>query len=302
MTVVVGDDGSRLLLGRAPSGSADRGSPREPLGPDEGDGRRRRRKRIGFFIAQTFPTVRSGARHLRQQALPEHGAEIRIQWPRSFWPGGGQTDRFVEFPRRIRRFPEPIDWGQPADARGDVSACLGSRSGRGDGAAHPVMGLKYKASRPRLRPGWTVGTAGTDGTEAMTIQTDLSRRHWPPTPKNLLIVDDGKAFLQKRLARAMELHAASRWRQPRRSRRASPRSMPEPALRRGRHAARRRQRARRGRAHLRKQRQAHTVVLTGYGNIATAVTAVKLGILRLSPQTADADGRCAPLLRFRRRA
>ena len=40
---------------------------------------------LGFFIAQTF-LARSGARvECRNKRFPEHGAEIRVQWPRALW-------------------------------------------------------------------------------------------------------------------------------------------------------------------------------------------------------------------------
>lgn len=86
VTVVVGDDGpgfSSSVLERL-------GEPwvttREPIGLDEaGRGETGGGLGLGFFIAQTF-LMRSGARVIcTNKRFPEHGAEIRIQWPRSFW-------------------------------------------------------------------------------------------------------------------------------------------------------------------------------------------------------------------------
>lgn len=45
---------------------------------------------LGFFIAQTF-LMRSGAKvACDNKPFPEHGAEIRIQWPRSLWMLAGE--------------------------------------------------------------------------------------------------------------------------------------------------------------------------------------------------------------------
>ncbi|MBV5265507.1 ActS/PrrB/RegB family redox-sensitive histidine kinase [Pinisolibacter aquiterrae] len=99
VTVVVGDDGpgfSSSVLERL-------GEPwvttREPLGPDEG-GREGAGGGLGlgFFIAQTF-LMRSGARvTCDNKHFPEHGAEIRIQWPRSFWRAEDEPIGSSNFP------------------------------------------------------------------------------------------------------------------------------------------------------------------------------------------------------------
>ncbi|NLH81910.1 MAG: ActS/PrrB/RegB family redox-sensitive histidine kinase [Phyllobacteriaceae bacterium] len=60
---------------------------REPLPPAEGEARDDTGGGLGlgFFIAQTF-LMRSGARvTCENKRFPEHGAVIRIQWPRSLW-------------------------------------------------------------------------------------------------------------------------------------------------------------------------------------------------------------------------
>ncbi len=118
--------------------------------------------------------------------------------------------------------------------------------------------------------------------------TDVSQALAADAEKSLLIVDDDKAFLQ-RLARAMELRgfevetastvAEGRARVDARS----------PAF------AVVDMRLADGNGldvveHLREKRpEARIVVLTGYGNIATAVSAVKLGATDYLSKPADAD-------------
>ena len=113
----------------------------------------------------------------------------------------------------------------------------------------------------------------------------------------LLIVDDDKPFLT-RLARAMEgrgfqVDTAESVEE------AVGKARDESAgLCGGRHAARRRQRARRGRRRsARSAKTAAPIILTGYGNIATAVTAVKLGAVDYLSKPADADDIYAALTR-----
>ena len=109
-----------------------------------------------------------------------------------------------------------------------------------------------------------------------------------PDDKSLLLVDDDKPFLT-RLARAMETRGFDvrmaesvaegvAHGQARRAR-----------LRGGRSPPRRRQRPRRDRGPAPARPEARAVVLTGYGNIATAVTAVKLGAIDYLAKPADAD-------------
>ena len=113
-------------------------------------------------------------------------------------------------------------------------------------------------------------------------------RGLPESERTLLIVDDDAPLCQ-RLARAMERRgfvvatADSVAAGSRRCDRASA------GFCRRRYAARRRQRARVVSA-LRKARPgARIVMLTGYGNIATAVAAVKAGAIDYLPKPADAD-------------
>ncbi len=126
--------------------------------------------------------------------------------------------------------------------------------------------------------------------------TDVSQALAADAEKSLLIVDDDKAFLQ-RLARAMELRgfevetastvAEGRARVDARS----------PAF------AVVDMRLADGNGldvveHLREKRpEARIVVLTGYGNIATAVSAVKLGATDYLSKPADADEVMRALLR-----
>jgi two-component system response regulator RegA len=130
----------------------------------------------------------------------------------------------------------------------------------------------------------------------VTIMTDVSQALAADAEKSLLIVDDDKAFLQ-RLARAMELRgfevetastvAEGRARVDARS----------PAF------AVVDMRLADGNGldvveHLREKRpEARIVVLTGYGNIATAVSAVKLGATDYLSKPADADEVMRALLR-----
>ena len=64
----------------------------------------------------------------------------------------------------------------------------------------------------------------------------------------------------------------------------------------GRHAARRRQRPRVIVALKQRRPEARAIILTGYGNIATAVNAVKIGAVDYLAKPADADDVVAALL------
>ena len=53
---------------------------------------------LGFFIAQTF-LVRSGARVLcANKPFPDHGAVIRVVWPRSRWAAPAEPIGSSNFP------------------------------------------------------------------------------------------------------------------------------------------------------------------------------------------------------------
>ena len=130
----------------------------------------------------------------------------------------------------------------------------------------------------------------------MTIQTDLSPALAADAEKSLLIVDDDKAFLQ-RLARAMELRGFEVETAASVAEGKSAVDARAPAF------AVVDMRLADGNGldvveHLRERRpEARTVVLTGYGNIATAVTAVKLGASDYLSKPADADEVMRALLR-----
>lgn len=99
VTVVVGDDGPGFSSGVLERLGEPWVTTREPLGPDEG-GREGAGGGLGlgFFIAQTF-LMRSGARvTCDNKHFPEHGAEIRIQWPRSFWRAEDEPIGSSNFP------------------------------------------------------------------------------------------------------------------------------------------------------------------------------------------------------------
>ena len=109
-----------------------------------------------------------------------------------------------------------------------------------------------------------------------------------PEDRSLVLVDDDRAFLL-RLARAMELRGFEVRTRPFGGRGAGPDPPEGAGLRRRRHAAGGRQRPRRHRRAAKLRPQARTIVLTGYGNIATAVSAVKLGAVDYLAKPADAD-------------
>ena len=69
-------------------------------------------------------------------------------------------------------------------------------------------------------------------------------------------------------------------------------------FRRGRHALGRRQRPRRDFRCGKSAPEARAIILTGYGNIATAVDAVKLGAVDYLAKPVDADDVVAALLAF----
>ncbi|NLH81909.1 MAG: ActR/PrrA/RegA family redox response regulator transcription factor [Phyllobacteriaceae bacterium] len=126
--------------------------------------------------------------------------------------------------------------------------------------------------------------------------TDLSPALAADAEKSLLIVDDDKPFLQ-RLARAMELRGfdvqtASSVGEGKAMVDAIPPAYAVVDMRladgNGLDVV----------EHLRERRpEARTIVLTGYGNIATAVTAVKLGAADYLSKPADADEVMRALLR-----
>ena len=157
------------------------------------------------------------------------------------------------------------------------------RMPRGQGAS----GLRRRNERQqRMNASDTLSIAPA-GTRARRLEPP-PLQGLPESERTLLIVDDDAPLCQ-RLARAMERRgfvvatADQRRRRDRRRDRASAR------LRGRRPAARRRQRPRcRQRACASARPGARIVVLTGYGNIATAVAAVKAGAARLSAEA----GRC----------
>ena len=126
--------------------------------------------------------------------------------------------------------------------------------------------------------------------------TDVAQALAADAEKSLLIVDDDKAFLQ-RLARAMELRGfeveiAASVAEGRARVDVHPPAYAVVDMRladgNGLDVV----------EHLRERRpDSRTVVLTGYGNIATAVTAVKLGATDYLSKPADADDVVAALLR-----
>lgn len=165
------------------------------------------------------------------------------------------------------------------------------------GAPHMAMGLMYKDSRPKLAaPDGPTVRAGKQWDEPMTTMTDLSPALAADAEKSLLIVDDDKAFLQ-RLARAMELRGFEVETASSVAEGKSAVDARAPAF------AVVDMRLADGNGldvveHLREHRpEARTVVLTGYGNIATAVTAVKLGASDYLSKPADADEVMRALLR-----
>jgi two-component system sensor histidine kinase RegB len=87
VSVVVSDDGPGFSSGVLERLGEPWVTTREPLAPadDEPRGETGGGLGLGFFIAQTF-LARSGAKvDCRNKRFPEHGAEIRIQWPRTLW-------------------------------------------------------------------------------------------------------------------------------------------------------------------------------------------------------------------------
>ncbi len=119
--------------------------------------------------------------------------------------------------------------------------------------------------------------------------TDIDSAGLTGTDTSLIIVDDDKAFLQ-RLARAMETRGfIVETADTRRRRHAQGRSAKPPAY------AVVDMRLEDGNGLdvieliRRKRPESRMVVLTGYGNIATAVTAVKLGAVDYLAKPADAD-------------
>lgn len=90
VSVVVADDGPGFSSGVLERLGEPWVTTREPLAPAEGGGPGETGGGLGlgFFIAQTF-LARSGAKiDCRNKRFPEHGAEIRIQWPRTLWQAG----------------------------------------------------------------------------------------------------------------------------------------------------------------------------------------------------------------------
>jgi two-component system, response regulator RegA len=113
--------------------------------------------------------------------------------------------------------------------------------------------------------------------------------------KSLLLVDDDEAFL-RRLARAMEKRGFEV--ETAESVTGGPRHRHDPpaGLCGDGPAARGRQRARRGGGDARTRPDSRIVVLTGYGAIATAVAAVKIGATDYLSKPADANDVTAALL------
>ena len=128
---------------------------------------------------------------------------------------------------------------------------------------------------------------------------------WPwPTPiaaampaiVRLLIVEDDKSFLQ-RLARAMEGRGFTVTTAESVADGLDPPRNDLARFRGRRHAARGRQWTRRRVSALKLRRpDARAIILTGYGNIATAVNAVKLGAVDYLSKPVDADDVVAALL------
>ncbi|WP_244534667.1 ActS/PrrB/RegB family redox-sensitive histidine kinase [Hyphomicrobium sp. CS1GBMeth3] len=106
VTVVIADDGP----GFKPDVIDTLG---EPYVTTRSDGRKERRSGtkvagmgLGFFIAKTL-LERSGARlNLENRALPEHGAIVRISWPRAAFEAP-IANRETEIPRPARRVEPP---------------------------------------------------------------------------------------------------------------------------------------------------------------------------------------------------
>ena len=129
----------------------------------------------------------------------------------------------------------------------------------------------------------------------MTVKQQASGEIMPHE-KTLLIVDDDKAFLT-RLGRAMESRGFEVRIAGSVEEGQNHDPVFRPGLRRGRSPPRRRQRPGRDLRCCRRLRpEARAVVLTGYGNIVTAVTAVKLGAVDYLAKPADADDIQAALL------
>ena len=101
VTVTISDDGPGFSSGVLERLGEPWVTTREPILPeaeerrDTGGG-----LGLGFFIAQTF-LMRSGGRVVcDNKRFPEHGAEIRIQWPRALWqapPGPVGSSNFDGF-------------------------------------------------------------------------------------------------------------------------------------------------------------------------------------------------------------
>ena len=122
-----------------------------------------------------------------------------------------------------------------------------------------------------------------------------------PQDMTLLLVDDDKPFLT-RLARAMETRGFAVRMAETVAEGVEQVKKAAARLCRRRSAAWRRQRPRRDRGPAPRRPDARAVVLTGYGNIATAVTAVKLGAIDYLAKPADADAVYARLTGRRRRS
>ena len=119
----------------------------------------------------------------------------------------------------------------------------------------------------------------------------------PAVDLSLLIVEDERPFLTPASHAPWKVGTTRSRRRDCRGRRGN-RPGGTAGFRRHRHAAFRRQRARRrGGDPGRSREDSRIIILTGYGNIATAVTAVKLGAIDYLSKPADADEIHAPLTR-----
>ena len=157
------------------------------------------------------------------------------------------------------------------------------------------MRITYRAAD--ITRVWKRGLTEVD--MAMNDVAERAAKETIPSERTLLIVEDDRSFLQ-RLAKALEqrgftVATAEIGRRGPGAGRAG-----GAGLRGGRHAARRRQRARRDFRAQAPPPGARAIILTGYGNIATAVNAVKLGAVDYLAKPADADDVVAALARARR--
>lgn len=85
VAVTISDDGPGFSSGLLERLGEPWVTTREPLVPPEDRGEAGGGLGLGFFIAQTF-LMRSGARVVcDNKAFPDHGAEIRVVWPRARW-------------------------------------------------------------------------------------------------------------------------------------------------------------------------------------------------------------------------